>query len=105
MGIADSIGRLARGFAFGGTGSSGESETESTGRVLEEWEEGAAHSEAQKGERGRDSGMEGGRRIRVERDRRLDLGLQDTPRSTTYTRDQAKGPEGAYSKMASRNSP
>jgi len=39
------------------------------------------------------------------RDRRLDLGLQDAPRSTTYTTDQTRGPKGAYSKMASGNSP
>ena len=36
------------------------------------------------------------------KDRRLDLGLQDAPRSTIYTTDQVDGPEGAYSKMASR---
>ena len=50
MGITDSIGCLSRGFAFGGAGSSGESETKSTQRVLGEQEEGVAHSEAQEGE-------------------------------------------------------
>ena len=67
-GIVDSVGCLSRGFTFWRNWELlGENEMKSTERVLEEWEEGVAHSGAQKGERGQGSGIGGGRQIQVKR--------------------------------------
>jgi len=66
--------------------------------ILEEWEKGAAHSEARKGEGTNTDGGTGrqkrNRRDRDRRDERLDLGLQDAPRSTTYTYISDKARKG-----------
>jgi len=66
VGIASSIGCPSRGFTLENWGALGRDGTKSQERVLEEWEKGAAHSEARKGKRasqpqGWDAGIEGGR--------------------------------------------
>ena len=71
----------------------GEREPEGGRRTQGKREESAAHSKVQgRRERG-NSGLEN-RGGGTEKDRRLDLGLQDAPRSTTYTTDQTKARKG-----------
>jgi len=69
-------------------------------RDLEEWERGTAHSEAQKGEVNTDRETDDDRVRQKTR-----LGATRRPKVNYLYYRSDKGPEGAYSKMASRNSP